>query len=66
MYGRIKDEIYDDLKTNFRSWEQDCDNPIAAEKLAKIVCMRHPEASFDMCYRFACDWVGYEDEDYET
>ena len=65
MYETIKGQIQDDLKANFRGWELGCDNPTSTEKLAKILLMRHPDASFDMAYTSACHWTGYDDN-YET
>lgn len=51
----------DDLKTNFRSWEQDHDNQKDAEELFNIMSQRHPEVDpmslKEWCYR----WVGYEE-----
>ena len=53
----------DDLKANFRSWEQDCDNEEVANSLYHILASRHPGEDEEELKSLAYDWVGYEDED---
>lgn len=50
---------YDDLKSNFRSWEQDCDNINDAETLFATLQSRHRDVSETELREAAYDWVGY-------
>lgn len=50
----------DDLKSNFRSWEQDHDNEESAEELFNILSDRHPDYDEDDLKQMAYDWVGVE------
>jgi hypothetical protein len=58
--GESKIDISDDLKSNFRSWEQDCDNEEDAEKLFNIIVDRHPDVAEDIIRQMVNHWVGYE------
>lgn len=51
----------DDLKANFRSWEQDHDNQKDAEDLFKIMSERHPEEDSIKLKEWCYHWVGYEE-----
>lgn len=55
-------DILDDLKSNFRSWEIDCDDEDSANSLINILQSRHPELSNDKIKEIAYHWVGYEPE----
>ena len=55
-------EFLDDLKSNFRSWEQNCDNLEDAEQLTSIMINRHPEEDPNKIKDWCWDWVGYEEE----
>ena len=59
---RDQSESYpsDDLKANFRSWEQDCDNEESAEELFNILSDRHPDFDAEELRQMAYDWVGCE------
>lgn len=61
-----KVEVLDDLKANFRSWEQDHDNKEDAEGLYNILKERHPEEDDTYLKSQAYHWVGYEEEQVET
>ncbi len=63
MSATTKLELSDDLKANFRSWEQDCDNETAARLLALTLLMRHPKSGWELCYEFAKDWTGYDEDE---
>lgn len=54
-------EISDDLKSNFRSWETDCDNAEDTQSLANILSCRYPEMSSDKIYEIAKDWTGFNE-----
>jgi hypothetical protein len=53
----------DDLKANFRSWEQGCDTPNEAEELFNILSDLHPNFDKKELKQIAYDWVGCETED---
>ncbi len=61
MNEYVKVELSDELKSNFRSWEYDCDTERMTIKLATILKQRHPAATYELCYEFAKDWTGYDD-----
>jgi hypothetical protein len=54
--------ITDDLKSNFRSWEQDCDNETDADTLFYTLMDRHPKENPIYVRELANDWVGYEED----
>jgi len=56
MYVGIKD----DLKANFRSWEQDCDNEEDAMLLTSIMIQRHPGIDPEVTRQLCYDWVGLD------
>ena len=49
-------EVTDDLKANFRSWENGCEGD--AERLANILLSRHSELSYAEMLKLAMEWVG--------
>lgn len=53
-------EVTDDLKANFRSWENDCEGD--AEKLANILLSRHSSFSYAEMLKLAMEWVGAPEE----
>ena len=57
-------EIYDDLKKNYRSW-QDVAEPSRelAEKLTDILMERHEGAQKENVLRMAGDWIGWSEEE---
>lgn len=52
-------ELLDDLKANFRTWEQDCDNLECFDKLTAIMSDRHPNIEPDTIAEICADWIGY-------
>jgi hypothetical protein len=56
MYVGIKD----DLKANFRSWEQDCDNEEDVMLLTSIMIQRHPGIDPEVTRQLCYDWVGLD------
>jgi hypothetical protein len=52
-------DILDDLKANFRSWEQDCDTEEDAMTLISIMMERHPDEDSERVKKICYDWVGY-------
>ncbi len=62
MNTTVKVELSDDLKANFRSWEFICIDKYYVYRLADILKQRHPAATYELCYEFAKDWTGYDDE----
>jgi len=66
FYEEQSSDINDDLKQNFRSWEQDCDNEEDTNELSRMLAHRHPDMSMDEIWSIACDWTGYNGvEDFE-
>ncbi len=57
----MKIELSDDLKSNFRSWEQGCDDIESATMLANILKERHPRVAYEDCLEWATWWTGYND-----
>ena len=55
-----KVEVLDDLKANFRSWEQDHDTVEDAEGLYNILKERHPEEDDAYLKSQAYHWVGVD------
>lgn len=55
--------ILDDLKSNFRSWEDgSCDNIGDAEALTAELQRRHPNETPDYVKQLAYEWVGCDSE----
>lgn len=54
-------ELYDDLKSNFRSWETACDNQEDADDLTAILMSRHPDEDYITVKDAAYEWVGFEE-----
>ena len=52
------EEFFDDLKSNFRPWEQDCDNIEDAKQLTSIMINRHPEEDPNIIKDWCWYWVG--------
>ena len=59
-FGYTGVDITDDLKSNFRSWENDCDNEKDANSLFSTLMTRHPDLDPEKVREIAYDWVGYE------
>ncbi len=55
-------ELTDDLKTNFRKWEQDSDDEESATMLARILKERHPAVTYKECLEWAICWTGYDEK----
>lgn len=53
----------DDLKSNFRSWEDNETTSESAEELFGILCNRHPDFDKDKLKDMAYHWVGASKED---
>ena len=54
-------DFLDDLKTNFRSWEQDCNTVEDAEHLTELMLARHPKEDAKVVRQWCFQWVGVED-----
>ena len=59
---KVEAHISDDLKSNFRSWEYDCDNEADTSKLINNLHERHPDIPIDIITELAGDWTGYSGE----
>jgi hypothetical protein len=64
-------EVTDDLKANFRSWENGCDldDPELdemIEDLTKALMHRHPDFSYAEMLKVVREWVGAEEAEPET
>lgn len=55
-------EITDDLKANFRKWEQGCDDSESATILAGILKERHPAVTYEECLEWAIHWTGFDEK----
>jgi len=55
--------ILDYLKSNCRSWEEDCDNEEDAHSLASHLQGKFPGIEYSKLLQIASDWVGYEPND---
>ena len=53
-----EEDVLDDLKSNFRSWEQDCNDEDSAEELLEILIDRHPNEDKEYLKDLVYDWVG--------
>lgn len=62
-YGKV--EASDDLKSNFRSWESDCDNQEDADFLFFQMSARHPDVGSAWLRELCDNWVGYERKESE-
>lgn len=62
LYDEQSSDINDDLKSNFRSWEQDHDNHEDTDKLSRILAHRHTNMNMDEIWKIACDWTGFEED----
>ena len=61
----VEMNLLDDLKTNFRDWEDGFHNDQEnAEELAGILTDRHPDEDPDYVRQTAFDWVGYNSEEF--
>ena len=58
-----KVDIYDDLKSNFRSWEFDHETEEDVNMLTFILKNRHPEVDDEEIASIAKHWVGYSEPD---
>lgn len=54
-------DILDDLKSNFRSYESDCDNKEDTEDLTNKLEQRYPKVKREVLFKHAKDWTGYEE-----
>ena len=61
LYDEQSSDINDDLKSNFRSWEQDHDNYEDTDKLSRMLANRHPEMNMDEIWQITCDWTGFQE-----
>lgn len=52
--------LLDDLKANFRSWEQDCDNKRDTDSLINALLVRHSNVPYKTIAEWAHEWTGYE------
>lgn len=52
-------ELLDDLKANFRSWEQDCNNQECFDKLTALMSERHPNLEPDTIAETCANWIGF-------
>ena len=57
--------LSDDLKSNFRSWEIDCDNEEDAYALVSIISRRHPKVPYEKVVEECFYWVEYDGEEDE-
>jgi hypothetical protein len=66
LFDEQSSDINDDLKSNFRSWEQDHDTFDDTEKLSKILSHRHPDMDMNEIWAISCDWTGFDDSQNEA
>ncbi len=62
LFDEQSSDINDDLKSNFRSWEQDHDNYQDTDKLSRILAHRHTNMNMEEIWQIACDWTGFEED----
>ena len=59
-------ELKDYLKSNCRSWENDCDNYDDTVSLTNHLQEKYPNLSFDEIFDIAKDWTGFEELNIEN
>lgn len=55
-------ELSDYLKSNCRSWENDCDNEEDTLALAAQLSVKFPDMPYDKIYEISKNWTGYESD----
>ena len=55
-------ELSDYLKSNCRSWEQDCDNEEDTNLLTYHLQSKFPDIDYQIIYEQAKNWTGYESD----